>query len=171
MEQTTIKFIQNFTNLFAESLKLRIYYLDLLRDAFKEFAISFEESLGKEYDNRLRTRAGSVSNNVNTLSASLSTLSLSSSRDAGSGRLAGNTTPARSSSGVICYNCDQHGHYSTTCIRPNKGIITPSRPANATCYTCNQHGHYSRDCTSPKKQGACFKCGGTGHYAKACSMR
>lgn len=115
MEQTTIKFVENLTNSFSESSKSRTYYPDLLRDAFKEIAISFEESLGKEYDNRLRTRAGSVSNNVDTLSASLSTLSLSSSRDAGSGRLAGNTTPARSSSGVICYNCNQHGHYSTNC--------------------------------------------------------
>ena len=172
MEKTTITFVENLTNSFSESSKSWTYTPDLLHDAFKEIAISFEESLGKEYDNRPRTRAESVSNTVDTLSASLSTLSLSSSRGTGSRRLAGNTTPARSFSSVICYNCDQPGHYSSNCTRPKKGSITPSRSSlNATCYICNQHGHYSRDCTSPKKRGECFKCGGAGHYANACSMQ
>ena len=172
MEKTTIRFIENLTNSFSESSKSWTYTPDLLHDAFKEIAISFEESLGKEYENHRQIRAASVSNSIDTLSASLYTLSLSSSRDTGSARLAGNATSARSSSSAICYNCDQPGHYSSSCTRPKKGSITPSRSSsNTTCYNCNEHGHYSRDCTSPKKRGGCFRCGRVGHYANACSLR
>jgi hypothetical protein len=172
MEKTTIRFIENLTNSFSESSKSWTYTPDLLHDAFKEIAISFEESLGKEYENHRQIRAASVSNSIDTLSASLYTLSLSSSRDTGSARLAGNATSARSSSSAICYNCDQPGHYSSSCTRPKKGSIPPSRSSsNTTCYNCNEHGHYSRDCTSPKKRGGCFRCGGVGHYANACSLR
>lgn len=152
MEKTTIAFVENLTNSFSESSRSWTYTPDLLHSAFKEIAISFEESLGKQYNNRLQGRAGNTSNSIDTLSASLHMLSLSSSRDVGSGTVAGSTTPARSSSSVICYNCNQPGHISPNCTRPKKGSRTPTRPSsNGTCYKCDQHGHYSRDCTGPKK--------------------
>ena len=50
MEKTTIRFVENLTNSFSESSKSWTCYPDL-HDAFKEIAISFEESLGEEYDN------------------------------------------------------------------------------------------------------------------------
>ncbi|OAP60878.1 hypothetical protein AYL99_05880 [Fonsecaea erecta] len=55
VEMTTITFIENLTNSFSESSRLWTYTPDLLHDAFKEIAISFEESLGKEYTNRQQT--------------------------------------------------------------------------------------------------------------------
>jgi Zinc knuckle len=180
IEKTTIRFIENLTNSFSKSSKSWTYTPDLLHDAFKEIAISFEKSLGKEYDNHRQSRAASVSNSVDTLSASLYTLSLSSSQDAGSGRLTGNTTPARSSSSAICYNCNQPGHYSSNCTRPKKGSITPSRSSSsAICYNCNQPGHYSSNCTRPKKgsmtpsrsssNATCYNCNQRGHYSRDCT--
>ncbi|PMD42914.1 hypothetical protein L207DRAFT_542414 [Hyaloscypha variabilis F] len=64
MEKTTIRFIENLTNSFSESSKSWTYTLELLHDAFEEIAISFEESLGKAYDNHRQTRAASVSNTL-----------------------------------------------------------------------------------------------------------
>jgi hypothetical protein len=87
MEKITIRFIENLTNSFSESSKSWTYTLDLLHDAFKEIAISFEESLGKKYDNHRATRAASVLNSVETLSASLDTLSLSSFSRCGFGKV------------------------------------------------------------------------------------
>ncbi|KAI4153415.1 MAG: hypothetical protein LQ340_002329, partial [Diploschistes diacapsis] len=91
MEESTIKFIENLTNSFSQSSKSWIYIPDLLHHAFKEIAINFEESLGEEYDDHRQNRAASVLNSVDTLGASLYPLSLSTSRDAGSAKLAGNT--------------------------------------------------------------------------------
>jgi hypothetical protein len=74
MENTTIRLIENLTNSFFESSKSWRYNSDLLHETFKEIAISLEESLGKECDNR-QTREANPADN---LSASISTLRLPS---------------------------------------------------------------------------------------------
>ncbi|KAH8656004.1 hypothetical protein BGZ60DRAFT_472729 [Tricladium varicosporioides] len=86
MEKITIRFIENLTDSFSGSSKSWTYTPDLLHSAFKDIAISFEESLGKEYDNHQQTRVLNDLNSVDTLSAPFSTLSLSSSRDEGPAR-------------------------------------------------------------------------------------
>ena len=38
---------------------------------------------------------------------------------------------------LICYNCNQVGHYSNKCSKPKTKVI---------CFTCGKDGHYSKQC-------------------------
>ncbi|KAE9378588.1 hypothetical protein N431DRAFT_499384 [Stipitochalara longipes BDJ] len=62
IEKITITFIENLTKLFYNSSKSSPHTLELLHNAFKEIAISFEDSLGKEYDSHQRSRTARTSN-------------------------------------------------------------------------------------------------------------
>ena len=62
MEETTTKFVDNLTNSFSESSNSSwTHAAALLHEAFKEFAISFEDSLGKEWHNGQQSRARAIS--------------------------------------------------------------------------------------------------------------
>ncbi|XP_059650728.1 replication protein A 70 kDa DNA-binding subunit C-like [Cornus florida] len=47
-------------------------------------------------------------------------------------------------SGVICFQCQQPGHYKSSC--PLKSFSVSSAPKD--CYGCGQQGHLIRDCPS-----------------------
>ncbi|KAH6691140.1 hypothetical protein BKA61DRAFT_684294 [Leptodontidium sp. MPI-SDFR-AT-0119] len=98
IEKITIRFFEDLTKSFSESSTGWKYTPDLAHDAFKELAVSFEDALGREYDNRQKAVTASAANGVAILSASLYTLSISSSQSTASATPAANTTPARSSS-------------------------------------------------------------------------
>ncbi|RYP91099.1 hypothetical protein DL770_002803 [Monosporascus sp. CRB-9-2] len=126
IEKITIRFIEDLTKSFSESSTGWTYTPDLVHEAFKEFAVSFEDVLGREYDDRQKTVAASAANGVAILSASLYTLSISSSQSAASATPAANTKPARSSSSSDCFNCGQPGH----CVVPERELLhlRPARP-------------------------------------------
>lgn len=182
IEKITVRFIEDLAKSFSESSTGWTYTPDLVHDAFKELAISFEDALGREYDHRQKTVAASAANRVATLSASLYTLSISSSQSAASATLAVNTTPARSSSNDDCFNCGQSGHWSSECPHPKKGSTTPSRsPSVTSCYNCGKTGHRTRNCPSSQKRsitpprssasspnGSCYTCGQPGHWSSSC---
>ena len=158
IEKITIRFIEDITKSFSESSTGWTYTPDLVHDAFKELAVSFENALGREYDDHQKTVAASAANGIATLSASLHTLSISSSQPPASAPPAANTTPARSSSSDDCFNCGQPGHWTSNYPSPQKGSITPPRSSASSpsgdCYTCGQPGHWSRSCPSPRRGSA-----------------
>jgi hypothetical protein len=182
IERITMRFIEDLTKSFSESSTGWTYIPDLVHDAFKEVAVSFEDALGREYNDRQKTVAASAANGVAILSASLYTLSISSSQSAASATPAANTTPARSSSSDDCFNCGQPGHRSSECPHPKKGSTTPSKsPSNTSCYNCGKTGHWISNCPSPQKgsitppkssasspSGNCYTCGQPGHWSSSC---
>jgi hypothetical protein len=183
IEKITIRFIEDLTSSFSKSSKGWTYTPDLVHDAFKKLAVSFEDALGREYDNRQKTVAASAANHVATLSASLHTLSISSSQSAASATSAANKTPARSSSSDNCFNCGQPGHWSSKCPHPKKGSNTPSKsPSVTSCYNCGGNSHRTSNCPSSQKgsitpskssasspSGNCYTCGQPGHWSSSCS--
>ncbi|KAH7303673.1 hypothetical protein B0I35DRAFT_415015 [Stachybotrys elegans] len=62
MEKITIRFIEGLTKSFSESSTGWEYFPDLMHDAFKEFAVSFEDALGKEYDDHEKTALANAAN-------------------------------------------------------------------------------------------------------------
>ncbi|KAH8693600.1 hypothetical protein BGW36DRAFT_301445 [Talaromyces proteolyticus] len=54
-EKITIRFIEDLTKSFSESSTGWAYTPDLVHDAFEELAVSFEDALGREYDDRQKT--------------------------------------------------------------------------------------------------------------------
>jgi hypothetical protein len=182
IEKITIRFIGDLTKSFSESSMGWTYTPGLVQDAFKELAVSFEDALGREYDDRQKTAAASAANSVAFLSASLHTLSISSSQSAVPATSAANTTRVQSSSSDDCFNCGQPGHRSSECPRPKKGSTTPSKsPSNTSCYNCGKTGHWTSNCPSPQKgsitpprssasspSGNCYTCGQPGHWYSSC---
>jgi hypothetical protein len=186
IEKITIRFIEDLTKSFSESSTGWTYTPDLAHDAFKELAVSFEDALGREYDDRQKAVTASAANGVAILSASLYTLSISSSQSTASATPAANTTPARSSSSNDCFKCGKTGHWISNCPNPQKGSVTSPRPSTSSpsgnCYTCGQSGHWSGSCPSPSRGSAttpsrttssdkCFSCGQTGHWSSNCPRR
>jgi hypothetical protein len=64
VEKITIIFVESPTNSFSETSVTWTYTPDLLHNAFREIAISFEDSLGKEYDNHRQIKAASASSSI-----------------------------------------------------------------------------------------------------------
>ncbi|RYO81428.1 hypothetical protein DL764_009768 [Monosporascus ibericus] len=131
IENITIRFIEDLTKSFSESSTGWTYTPDLVHDAFKELAVSFEDALGREYDDRQKTVAASAANGVAILSASFYTLSISSSQSAASATPAANTTPARSSSSDDCFNCEgKHNATEIISVVPERELLhlRPARP-------------------------------------------
>jgi hypothetical protein len=126
MEKITISFIDNLTSTFSVHPKSWYFTPDLLLNAFREFASSFEHSLGKEYDQYRQTKAAKIASNMDTLSTTLHSLSISSSRKSSSSSTE-RRSPARSSSDLKCYNCNQFGHSAQFCPNPKRGSSTLSR--------------------------------------------
>ncbi len=182
IEKITIRFIEDLTKSFSESSTGWKYTPDLVHDAFKELAVSFEDSLGREYDDRQKTVAASAANGVAIRSASRYSLAVSGSQSATSATPAANTTPARSSSSDDCFKCRQPGHRSSKCLHPKKGSTTPSKsPPKTSCYNCGKTGHWTSNCPSPPKgsitpprssasspSGNCYTCGQPGHWSSDC---
>jgi hypothetical protein len=176
IEKITIRFIEDLTNSFSELPTGWEYTPDLIHDAFKELAVSFEDALGREYNHRQKTVAASTASGVAILSASLHKLSISSSQSVAS------VTPSRSSSGDDCFNCGQPGHWSSKCPHPKIGSTMPSKsPSNKSCYNCGKTGHWTNNCPKPKKgsktsprlsasspRGNCYTCGQPGHWSDSC---
>jgi hypothetical protein len=176
IEKITTRFTEDLTNSFSELSTRWTYTPDLVHNAFKELAVSFEDALGTEYDDRQKMSS------VATLSASLYTLSISRSQSAASATLAANKMPARSSSSDDCFNCGQPGHWSSECPHPKKGITKPSKsPSNTSCYNSGKTGYGTSNCVSPQKgsimpprssasspSGNCYTCGQPGHWSSSC---
>ncbi|KAH7136150.1 hypothetical protein B0J11DRAFT_556701 [Dendryphion nanum] len=57
IEKITTRFVEDLTKSFTESSTGWTYTPDLVHDAFEELAVSFEEALGKEYNDRQNTVA------------------------------------------------------------------------------------------------------------------
>jgi hypothetical protein len=91
---------------------------------------------------------------------------------------------------IICYQCNNKGHYSTRCktvkrksrICENCGgqghftkecISDEIKEDRMKCYRCNEMGHYAKDCPAKikivkRENNKCKKCGEKGHYTKEC---
>ena len=184
IEKITMRFFEDLTKSFSGSSTRWTYEPNLICNAFKELAVSFEDALGREYDDRQWTVAANAANGVATLSESLDTLSISDSPSAASAKPAANTTSARSSSSNDCFKCGQPGHWSNKCPNPKKGSTTPSKsPSNTSCcYNCDKMGHWSSNCPKPPKgsttpsrssgsspSGKCYTCGQPGHWSSSCT--
>ena len=175
IEKITIRFIEDLGKSFSELSTGWTYTPDLIHDAFKELAVSFEDALGREYDDRQRTIVASTANGVAILSASLHTLSISGSQSAAS------TTPALPSSDDY-HKCGQPGRRPSECPHPKKGSTTPTKsPPKTTCYNCGKMGHWISNCPSLGKgsitpprssasspSGSCYTCGQPGHWCSGC---
>lgn len=188
IEKITSRFIEDLTESFSESSTGWTYTPDLAHDAFKELAVTFEDALGRAYDDRQKTVTAGTANGVAILSTSLETLSISSSQSAATATPATNTAPIRSSSSYDCFNCGQSDHWSSECPHPKKGSATPSTsPPNTNCYNCGETGHWISSCASPQKGSVtrsmpstpsrpstsarsrnCYTCGQSGHWSDSC---
>lgn len=184
IEKITMRFIEDLTRSFSEGSTGWTFTPDILHDAFKELAVSFEEALGREYNDHQKTIAARTASGVSTLSASLSNLSISGSRSAASATTArppsrgdcfncrqpghwrsecpylqiGNTRPSKSALETSCDNCGEPGHWTSNCPRSQKGSIMPSRLSasspSESCYSRSDSGHWSSSTPSPRRGSA-----------------
>ncbi len=127
LEKITTKFIKDLTLSFSGISRSWTYIPDLLYNAFKDLAVDFEKSLGKEYDQYRWKRAQRTTNNDDPLSASLQNLSLSS---------APNGSPRRPARDLICFKCHIPGHIVPNCPNPRK----------RGCYKCHRVDHVGDNC-------------------------
>jgi hypothetical protein len=176
IEKITIRFIEDLTKSFSQSSTGWTYTPDLAHDAFKELAVSFEDALGREYNDHQKTVTASAANDIVILSESLHTLSISSFQSTASG------TPARSSSSDDCFKCGQPGRRSSECPHSKKGSDMLSKsPPSTSCYICGKTGHWMSNCPNPQKgsstpprlstsfpSGNCYTCGQSGHWSSSC---
>ncbi|KAL2074839.1 hypothetical protein VTL71DRAFT_8618 [Oculimacula yallundae] len=182
IEKITARFFEDLIKSFSESSTGWTYIPELVHDAFKELAISFEDALGRAYDDQQNTVRASATNDVAILSTSLRTLSILSSQPEATAMPGTNMGPIFSSSSYDCFNCGEPGHWSSKCPRPKKGSVTPSRSSPQTsCYSCGKPGHWSSSCASTQKSsvapstpsrpstssvnGNCYSCGQPGHWS------
>ncbi|PQE27949.1 hypothetical protein CJF30_00009155 [Rutstroemia sp. NJR-2017a BBW] len=125
IEKITIRFIEDLTKSFSNSSTGWTFTPDLVHEAFKELAVSFEDALG--------TVAATTANSVANLSASLDELSISSSESVAS------ATPARFLSSDLCFKCGQLGHWLRQCPHLKIGNTTLSKsPWDTSCYNCER---------------------------------
>ncbi|KAH6640042.1 hypothetical protein BKA67DRAFT_528432 [Truncatella angustata] len=183
LEGITVRFIEDLTESFSESATGWTYTPQLVNDAFKELAVSFENALGKEYDEHQQALAASTTTGVANLSASLYALSIASTQSPASATSATNRTPTRPSLTDNCFRCSQRGHWSRECPNPPvKSTTPPTSPSSPRCYKCGKAGHYSNACPSPRKGSAtaptrtnsgdkCFNCNEFGHWSGQCPRR
>ncbi|KAH7071386.1 hypothetical protein BKA63DRAFT_535297 [Paraphoma chrysanthemicola] len=64
IEKITIRFIEDLTKSFSEESTGWTYTPDLVHEAFRKLAVSFEDALGREYDDRQKTLAASPANGL-----------------------------------------------------------------------------------------------------------
>ncbi|KAK5633894.1 hypothetical protein RRF57_009608 [Xylaria bambusicola] len=67
LEKITSRFIEDLTRSFSEVSTGWTYTPAFVHDAFKELAVSFEDALGREYDDRQKTVEASAASGVATL--------------------------------------------------------------------------------------------------------
>ena len=71
---------------------------------------------------------------------------------------------------IICYRCNNKGHYSTRCKVEGRNAV---KRKNNICENCEGKGHFIKECTSDKieeDQMKCYRCNKMGHYAKDCPV-
>jgi Zinc knuckle len=138
LERITTSFVKDLTLSFSVISRSWTYVPDLLYSAFKDLAVDFEKSLGKEYDlyrwnsaqrapGYVENRAQRTTNNYDPLSASLQNLSLSS---------APNWSPRRPARDLVCFKCHIPGHISRNCQNPRR----------RGCYKCGRVDHIGDNC-------------------------
>ncbi|GET52045.1 DNA-binding protein HEXBP-like [Rhizophagus irregularis DAOM 181602=DAOM 197198] len=69
---------------------------------------------------------------------------------------------------VICYRCNNRGHYSNRCKVEGRNTI---KRKNNICENCGGKGHFIKECTSDKvekDQIVCYRCNNIGYYASNC---
>jgi hypothetical protein len=176
-EWITIRFFEDLTRSFSQLSTRSTYTPGLVHEAFKKLAVSFEDALGREYDDSQRTLAASTANGVATLSASLHKLSISDYQFAAS------ETPAQFSRSEDCFNCGQPGHWSSNCPYSRNGSTTsPKYPSTYSYYSCGAMGHWANNCPRPQTRsvtpprssaslpsGNCYTCGQPGHWSSSCT--
>lgn len=69
----------------------------------------------------------------------------------------------RDISTVLCYRCQQYGHYANTC----QGAPRPQQAAQANPRPANPH-QVATSMARAAARGQCFKCGQVGHFASSC---
>lgn len=180
MENVTIKFYENLAVSFSEPSKSWTYTPELLYNAFKDFAIVFEECLGMEYEAHLVPKTAKPSNILNEIMPPMLTLSLKESLETHPLGSVSSRTNVGTSSSITCYNCGERGHYSPDCAKPKKkSVVSPQSNLRPTCYKCGNPGHYANKCMAPKKEinypsklsltSACYNCKQLGHYSSDCT--
>lgn len=175
LEQLTMRFTDDLTNSFSESATGWTYEPHLVDNAFKELAVSFEDALGKEYDDHHPVMPANTTTAVADLSASLNGLSITSTQSPTLATSTTNTTSTRSPRTDNCFKCGQRGHWSRECPNPPvKSARPPTSPSCPSCFKCGKSGHYSNACPSLQKNNPtstrvdCYKCGQNGHWSSSC---
>jgi hypothetical protein len=81
-----------------------------------------------------------------------------------------NQNKERSIDRIICYRCNNKGHYLTRCKVEGRNTV---KRKNNLCENCGGKGHFTKECTSDKiekDQMICYRCNRMGHHAKDCPV-
>lgn len=183
IESMTARFLEDLDRTFSPSGRSWTYDADFLYGAFRKITISLEESLQQEYERSSAYRTVGLPNGLDTLAASVSALSLSSSQYGGLEDSRPGASPSRPSATRDAYRRDQAGagvDYRNETLSPsrspashirdtyghsglpsnNRGSprideLSPSRAFSIqTCYRCRQPGHFSESCTVSRNESA-----------------